>query len=144
VPDLPDDFSDLESALAGRSTPEPGPELRDRVLGAVNRELKRRPSFRISRMRPWQFAAAAAAIAFCVLNLSMSAANNTDWRFSARAPATDIQTLADEIQTLLPDLDRGEALRHAHLLRASERTAVPNINLSRHATRQTEAEWDTH
>ena len=144
--ELPDDFSQFERALASRSTPEPSSELRARVLGAVNHKLTLRVSFRSIRMRPWQFAATAAAVFFCVHNLSMSAANNTHWRFAVRDMPYDLRSAAAAIQSLLPEMTREEALRHALLAHAASLPAAPAPphRFSGQMKLQEEAAWDLH
>lgn len=78
TPDLPPDLAELERHLERLHRQGPPAGLRERVLSAVRRDA-----------RPdggggfWRFAAAVAAAAVLLINLSMSAANNTDWRLAA-------------------------------------------------------------
>lgn len=126
--ELPDDLLRLEAALAGRPRPEPTPEFRARVLGAVRAELARPVSRRTARRSFWSFAAAAAAAALVCANFAMSLTRDTDCGFRHR-PAADLRAAARDIRELLPEMTEREALRQAVLLRAGPPPApVPVIH----------------
>jgi hypothetical protein len=78
-PELPADLAELEARLERRARPDPPAGLRERVLAAVRREG------RVDAGGFWRFAAAVAAAAVLLINLSMSAANDTDWGLAAEA-----------------------------------------------------------
>jgi len=116
---LPEDLADQESELASLPRPEPDAGLRGRVLAAVRGELRRTASSRrLVRGGFWSFAAAAAAAALFWANLSMGAANDTDWDFGPPREKTQLRAAAERIRGLVPELSEREALRHAVLLRA--------------------------
>src|SRR5688572_30143561 len=102
-PDLPPDLADLERQLTARPRVEPAADLGPRALAAA-RGARPRPASVIApagRWRPW--AAVAAALLFGV-NLSMSAANNTDWRLSPAIEPGHVAATADQLRALAPDL----------------------------------------
>jgi hypothetical protein len=84
--ELPPELLELEQELAGRQMPGLPPDHRGSVLAAVRQELAKRDSVRLILRRRWEFAAAVAALVLCWLNLSMSAANNTDFNLRQTSP----------------------------------------------------------
>jgi hypothetical protein len=71
-----------------------------------------------------RFAAATAAAVLLAINLSVSVANDTDWRLRPSPLGPDVADLTEQIRTLAPDVPDGEARRQALLLRAGA-TLVP-------------------
>jgi hypothetical protein len=89
---------------------EAPPELRGRVLAAVEAELARRPAG--SRLARW---AALVAASVLWLHVSWSAAMNT--RLESRAPSSaEVAAAAAELQDLVPELSASEARRIALVL----------------------------
>ncbi len=122
--------SDLERRLAARSVPAPSPELRARVLAAIDAEFARGPA-RV-RSRPWSFAAAAAAVALVWANLSLSAANVTRPLDSAGLRADDLHAEAARVRALFPELNEQDALRETLLARAGGRIVpLPRVESRR-------------
>jgi hypothetical protein len=110
TPDLPPELAELERRLQQRHKQEPSASLRQRVLDAGRgREPVAAGGF-------WRFAAAVVAAALLAINLSMSAANNTDWRLAGDAPRGDVAGGSDD------GSDR-EARRQALLFEARSRLA---------------------
>jgi hypothetical protein len=110
-PELPPDLAELERLLSRRRRPAPPADLRQRVLAAV----RRASAGEVAGF--WRFAAGVAAAALLAINLSMSAAGNTDWHLAGE-PAPDCAASADRIHEVLPELSEREARRQAVLLRA--------------------------
>jgi hypothetical protein len=81
---LPPDLRELEARLAQRSGPEPSPELRARLLSAVDENLAQPKS----RSRAWRIAGWAAA-SVVLLNMTMSIANGL--RYHRLAEATNVE-----------------------------------------------------
>jgi hypothetical protein len=113
--ELPPDLAALERRLAALDGGELGDALRRRVLAAVGRELRR------DRRPAWQFAATAAAVALLLANLSMSAANNTDWRLGGGLDAAKLEATADRLLALDPELPEREVYRLALAAQARSR-----------------------
>jgi hypothetical protein len=76
-PELPADLAELETRLERLARNDPPAGLRERVLAAVRRDG------RVDAGGFWRFAAAVAAAAVLLINLSMSAANDADWGLAA-------------------------------------------------------------
>jgi hypothetical protein len=135
-PDLPDDLAALERELAARPRPAPSEGLRERVLAAARRELSAPPAPG-RRLGAWEFALAAAAAFILVLNLSMSAANDMDWRLRGGLDREAVASVAEEIGRLAPELPPQEARREALVLVAGSRLPMlPQVK-----TRPGEAPW---
>ncbi len=117
---------DLERELSLRPPLEPDATFRRRVLAAVRTEL-RRPT----AMGVWRFVALSAATVLLVINFSMSVTNDADFRFGPTTDRGEMQATAARLRDLSPELSEDEALRHALVLRAAERTAVPQLHVSR-------------
>jgi len=121
TPDLPADLADPERRLERRSRQEPPAGLRERVLAAVRGDPVPTDAGGF-----WRFAAAVAAAALLAMNLSMSAANDTDWRLAA-VPASDVRG-GERIRALSPETSEAEASRQELLLvgraRLTPRAAV--------------------
>jgi hypothetical protein len=113
--ELPKDLADLEQRLAARSMPEPSPELRDRIITAIRRQSVGSPPAEPAGI--WTFAAAAGALLLLLLNLSMSAANCTDWEVWERPRQEDVASAARRLREVLPELSEQEA---RYLTRAME------------------------
>lgn len=125
---LPDDLANLEGQLAARAQPGPAAGLRERVLVAVGREL-RRPPVTAPEIDDWRFAAALAAAVLLWANLSMSVTLEPSWsRMLAPEPETGrLEAAVAEERRLLPGLSEREAYRQAVLAQAGTRlTPMPN------------------
>jgi hypothetical protein len=125
-PQLPDDLANLQRQLTSQSQLEPGAGLRDRVLAAVGREL-RRPPETAPGMGDWRFVAALAAAVLLWANLSMSVTlDSSGGRPGAPEPGR-LDAAVAEARRLLPELSEREAYRQAVLARAGTRlTPMPN------------------
>jgi len=135
--ELPPELERLERELAGGPRPEAPPELRDRVLGSVRAELEggeRASAGRgetapaRSRASGWlSFAVGLALGVLLWMNLSLSAAQATSYGRHLRSAAS-LETTADRIRELLPDLPEEEVRRHAMALRAgSDLAPCPSV-----------------
>lgn len=109
-------LDDLENELlAGSRSPVPA-ALGDRVLGAVRGELRR------GGIREWASTLAlAAACAVLWLNLSWSAVNRIEEFNPARPEVRSIDSVASDIQRILPWTTDDQALSFALTLRAAAR-----------------------
>jgi hypothetical protein len=114
-PSFPRELEDLERRVAaqldGAPAREPDPSLRSRILESVGKELHEE---RTKSRRT--FAAALAAAALIVANLSSSAVLVTDCRPRLADGKVSIAQLADQIRELVPTLPEEEALRQARIL----------------------------
>lgn len=136
-PDLPDDLAALERELSARLRPAPSEALRGRVLAAARRELSAPPASGRRRLGAWEFALAAAAAFILVLNLSISAANDMDWRLCGGLDREAVASAAREISKLAPELPPQEARREALILVAGSRLPMlPQVK-----SRPGEAPW---
>lgn len=112
---LPPELQDVERMvarmLAETTDRDPDPLLRSRILDSV-RDGLRRETLRSRRL----FAAAAAATALIVANLSLSAVLVTDCGPRLADGRVSVAETRDRIQELLPTLEAGEALRQARIL----------------------------
>jgi len=113
--ELPKDLADLEQRLAARPMPEPSPELPERIMAAMRRQPVGSPPAEPAGI--WGFAAAAAAMLLLLLNLSMSAANCTDWEVWERPRQQDVASSARKLREIVPELSEQEA---RYLTRAME------------------------
>jgi hypothetical protein len=135
-PDLPDDLAALERELAARPRPAPSEGLRERVLAAARRELSAPPAPG-RRLGAWEFALAAAAAFILLLNLSISAANDMNWRLCGGLDREAVASAAEEIGRLAPDLPPQEIRREALILVAASRLPMlPQVKM-----RPGEAPW---
>jgi len=116
LPDLPEDLAAVERELAARPRPAPSETLRQRVLAAARRELSSPAAPERRRLGTWEFAVAAAAAFVLVLNLSMSAANDTTWNPPAALDRDAVTSAAEQIGRLVPELAPQEARREALIL----------------------------
>jgi hypothetical protein len=114
--ELPSELRQLEQDLVARSRSRAIEDLRPRILGDLRSRLRTERSH--SR---WQFALAVAVVVLVWLNLSISATQATDCGLRLNGPSGPIQTVADEIHRLVPDLSPEEARRQAVLLQAGSR-----------------------
>ena len=111
--DAPSEFADLERRLAQREQTEAPVELRRRVIEAMRSELAS-PRPRVLQPRPWwEFAAAAAAVAVALSNLSVSAVQATDYGLRQQGETQPVDVAAEQIVQLLPELTQRQALRYA-------------------------------
>lgn len=110
---LPPELLRLEQQLAARPRPQPRAGQKLRFVQSVRAEL-----YRQRAGARWAFAAAVAASALVWLNLSLSASQATDCGLRLADGAESIETTADEIRRLVPELPPREAMRQAVLLRA--------------------------
>jgi hypothetical protein len=126
---LPPDLAELERELCGRAPIEPSADFADRVLGSVRRALRHPPMVAAAPSWGWRSWAAVAAAVFVAINLSMSAAADTDWHLTADIEPSGAAALADELRVLAPDLPESELRRQAWLARAG--AGLPRVlNLS--------------
>ncbi len=107
-------LDDLENELLA-STEAPLPEaLGERVIGAVRGDLRR------ARFREWAFTVArAAAVAVLWLNLSWSVVNRIEDFKPERPEARSLDSVARDIQRILPRTTNDQALAFALTLRAA-------------------------
>jgi hypothetical protein len=119
----PDDLDDLERDLCDHPLPEPSPDFRRQVLDAMLAEARRPPRPDWVSLGP--FAAPAAALLLAI-NLSMSVANDSDFRFAAPASRGQVRDTAARVRALFPELTEEEALRYALVLQAGSGGTVPN------------------
>ena len=123
--DAPPEFADLERCLAERERPEVPTELRPRVLEAMRSELAS-PRPHVPQPRPWwEFAAAAAAVALVLSNLSISAVQATDYGLRQHGETQPVDVTAEQIRRLLPELSQREALRYATVWQGGRLTPAP-------------------
>ena len=121
--ELPPELEQLQQDLAACWRPGPPADLRQRVIGGIRAELRRDRS----RAR-WAFAAAMAAAALVWINLSLSATRATDYHLQFGSKRPPVEAAAEQIQQLLPEIPRREALRQAALLQAGSNLAwYPNF-----------------
>ena len=147
--DTPPEFTELERWLAQREQPEASTELRRRVIEAMRCELASpRPCVR--QPRPWwEFAAAAAAVAVVLGNLSISAVQATDYGLRLDGQTQPVDVAAEQIRELLPELTQRQALRYAIVWQGgSQLTPAPwprprAAALGRLDTRETDDELRT-
>ena len=97
--------------LAKRRPDEPPTELRERCLVGLRAELRRQRS-----SNRWAFAVATAASVLVGLNLSLGAAQTTDFGLRRDGNDQPVTRTAAEIRRLLPDMPPQEATRQAILL----------------------------
>ncbi len=110
---LPPELERLEARLAARERPQPSHQAKQRLLCSVRAELRR------SRAQSrWAFAAAMAATVLVWLNLSLCATQATDCGLELGGPRQSLESGAEQIHQLLPDLPPREVTRQAVLLRA--------------------------
>src|SRR5262245_12821256 len=115
---LPPDLADVERMLARRRTVEPSADFAGRVLGSVRDALRHRPAVAAAPSSGWRSWAAVAAAVLVGINLSMSAAADTDWHLTGDVEPRDVAALTDELRALAPDLPASELRRQALLARA--------------------------
>jgi anti-sigma-K factor RskA len=108
---LPPELESLERELAARSTLRPSADLRRIITSGVHSRLRRE-----GRLDFWRFAAAAALVAAVWLNLSLSAARETNFHFQLADNRPSVEQTAREIQNLLPEMSETDARREALLL----------------------------
>jgi hypothetical protein len=108
---LPPELESLERELAARSIPLPIAELRQKITSGIHNRLRRE-----SRLDFWRFAAAAALVAAVWLNLSLSAARETNFHFQLADNRPSVEQTARQIQNLLPEMSEDDARREALLL----------------------------
>jgi hypothetical protein len=122
---LPPELEILEQELAARSTPPPADNLQLRITTGVRSRLRRE-----SRLDFWRFAAAAALVAAVWLNLSLSAARETNFHFQLADKRPSVEKTAQEIKNLLPEMSEDDVQREALLLCAGENLVMyPKINV---------------
>jgi hypothetical protein len=108
---LPLELESLERELATRSTLQPAAELRHKITSSIHNRLRRE-----SRLDFWRFAAAAALFAGVWLNLSLSAASQTDYHFQLTDERQSVEKTTRQIKKLLPEMSEAEARREALVL----------------------------
>ena len=121
---LPAELQQLERDLSNRSRATTSANLRQRVLDGVQTQL------RVERSQSrWQFAVAIAVAAMLWVNLSISVTQATNYGLRLDGDGQSIETLAGEIQHLVPELLAREATQEAILLQAGARI-IPFPRLS--------------
>jgi hypothetical protein len=110
---MPFDFEQIEHELAAALRSDPPPALGNRIASAVRGELRRKRT-----AERWNFALATAATFLIWANLSLCAVSVTDFNFRPERQAPPVERMAQEIQTLLPELTREQAYRQAALMSA--------------------------
>jgi hypothetical protein len=144
-PSLPPDLADVERRLLSRPAVEPSADFAGRVLSSVRDALRHRPAVAVAPSSAWRSWAAVAAAVLVGINLSMSAASNTDWHFTAEFEPAQVAALTAELQALAPELPASEVRRQALLARAgAELPRVLNLAPSRERTGpfQERDRWD--
>jgi hypothetical protein len=142
---LPPDLADVERQLGHRPAAEPSAEFSDRILASVRDALRYRPAVAAAPTGGWRSWSAVAAALLVGVNLSMSAAANTDWHLTADCEPVQITELTDQLRALAPDLPASELRRQALLARAGAGLPpVLNIFSSRERTNpfQERDRWD--
>lgn len=131
---LDDDLQSLENELARRPPRRPSTELRQRVLAEAQAQLGVKRSAK-RRQFDWQFAAAAAVVMLVWMNLSMSGTQATDFGFrrgAALEPVESVETIAQRIEQLAPDMPPREVRRQALLMQAGVNMSyMPDLGRSR-------------
>jgi hypothetical protein len=122
-PDLPADLAALERRLATRPRVEPAAGLGPRVLDATR--VVQRPRSAAS----WRSWAALAAAVLVGVNLSMSVAENADWRLTGGVEPGQIDATADRLRAAAPELSERELRRQALLVRAGV-GLTPTVDLN--------------
>ena len=110
---LPPELEELQRELAERDRPCPSADLRDRVLGSTQAQVRRE-----RRNAGWIFAAQATAVAVVWINLSLSVTRSTNLGVTLGETPPSVDELAGQVQEILPDLSQRESRRQALLLRA--------------------------
>jgi hypothetical protein len=122
---LPPELQQLERDLANRSRHRASDDLRPRILG----DLRSRLRAERSRAR-WQFALAVAVVVLVWLNLSMSATQATDFGLRLNGPSQPLESIAEQVQRLVPEFSPEEARRQAILLQTGSRlVCYPNLGI---------------
>jgi len=120
----PAELTALERRLAERKQLEPPTALRQRVIKAMCCELSA-PQPTKHQPRPWwELAATAAAAALVLSNLSISAAQSTDYRLQSHGETQPVDVTAKQIRQLLPELSQGQALGHAMMWQGGNRLVL--------------------
>src|SRR5262245_41377859 len=115
---LPPELAEVEVRLVARASVEPSADFAARVLGSVHVALRQRPADAPTSAGGWRSWAAVAAAVLVGINLSMSAAADTDWHLGPEVEPGRAAALADELRALAPDLPASELRRQALLARA--------------------------
>lgn len=126
---LPPDLAELERRLVGRPAIEPSADFASRVLGSVRDALRHRPAVAMAPAGGWRTWAAVAATVLVGINLSMSAAFDTDWGLTEDVEPRRAAAMADELRLLAPDLPAAELRRQVLLARAGA-GLPPILNLA--------------
>jgi hypothetical protein len=126
--EFPPELAELESALSERGQSPAPAGLRRRVLEATRRAVLARQ--RWAAVRSWgMFAVGSAAAVLLCLNLSLGAANGTNFLQARTEEKQALLTeLAREIQETAPELSEQEARQRALLYGASARFGVPKFS----------------
>jgi hypothetical protein len=128
-PPLPPDLADLERRLADGAPIEPSADFAGRVLGSVRDALRLRPAMPPAPAAGWRSWAAVAAALLVGINLSMSAAADTDWHLERDVEPGQVAALTEQLRELAPDLPAAEVRRQMLLARAG--ASLPRVfNLS--------------
>ncbi len=122
---LPPELESLERELAARSAPQPTAELRQKITSGVHNRLRRE-----SRLDFWRFAAAAAIVAAVWINLSISAASETDLNFRLADIRPSVEQTTRQIRNILPEMSEADARREALLLMCGRQHSYESQNFS--------------
>ena len=102
---LPPELEQLERELAARTTIQPEPGLRQRVLALQTFSL----ASRFASMSTTEFIIATAAAVLLCANLSLSLSNQTDFGLHRQPDTMHLASAAQKFAGILPDLPHQEA-----------------------------------
>jgi hypothetical protein len=135
--DLPSELQQLERDLIEHSRRRTSDDLRPRILGDLRSRL------RAEQLRSrWQFALAVALVVLVWMNLSISATQATDFGLRPATPPENVETIAEQIRQLAPELSPEESRREAILMQCSS-TLVCYPRLQDYARQVAEKETET-
>jgi hypothetical protein len=129
---LPPELENLQRELTARCGKSPGTELKVRVAAGVRAQLRgeRRLDF-------WHFAAAVALVAAVWFNLSLCAAQDTNFHYRPARDRPPLEQTARHIRELLPGLSDRDAQCEALLLCAGGNLVMyPKLSVSAGAIKQ--------
>jgi hypothetical protein len=113
-PELPPELAELERLLAARERPLPSADFGRRVLAAARAAAGRQAA----PAAGWRFWASVAAALLFGTNLAMSVAADTDWHLLDEPTTWRVDSAAERLRVLAPELGEEEIRRQALLARA--------------------------
>jgi hypothetical protein len=116
--DWSEELNDLERRLAARARPEPDPALRERVLNALNREVRA-----AKRESSWNFVIGLAAVFLFGAHLTMSSAPLASGNLIDDPEG--VATASRRLHALVPEITAEAA--HAEILMASSLSRLPKV-----------------